>query len=136
MSKALALFVLLNAVFASSSLIRAPAAPAIATASDGPSANIVGPVPDAVKVFTTCINNNLGNCLIWSATTLPVGCTDLSANGQAKDVSSVSSVAGVDCTLFASKTCTGKSQFINGTINALTVVGFKDVANSFTCEAH
>ncbi|KAJ7916490.1 hypothetical protein B0H13DRAFT_1997405 [Mycena leptocephala] len=136
MSKALALFVLLNAVFASSSLIRAPAAPATAVASKGPSANIVGPVPDAVQVFTTCINNNLNNCLIWSATTLPVGCTNLAANGQANDVSSVSTVAGVDCTLFTSTTCTGSSQFINGTLNALTVVGFNDKANSFTCEAN
>ncbi|KAJ6584517.1 hypothetical protein B0H19DRAFT_1368099 [Mycena capillaripes] len=135
MFNALALFALLNAVFVSSSSIAIRQAPAVPHAATGPVAN-VGPVPNAITVFTTCIDNNLNNCLIWSATTLPVGCTNLAANGQASDVSSVKSEAGVDCTLFTSTTCTGSSQFINGTINALTVVGFNDKANSFTCDSN
>ncbi|KAJ7187379.1 hypothetical protein C8R46DRAFT_1342485 [Mycena filopes] len=131
-AKSLALFALLNAALVSSSSVLP--APAVATASNGPVAASIH--PDAIVAFTTCINENLKNCLIWSATTLPVGCTNLAANGQASDVSSVTSAAGVDCTLFTSTTCTGKSQFINGTLNALTVVGFNDIANSFTCASN
>ncbi|KAF7377733.1 hypothetical protein MSAN_00196300 [Mycena sanguinolenta] len=131
MFKSLALFALLNAVFVSSTTIqRAPAAAAVASAAN------VSPAPDAVQVLETCINANINNCLIWSATTLPVGCTNLAANGQASDVSSVSTSAGVECTLFTSTTCTGSSQIINGTINDLSVVAFNDVANSFTCQSN
>ncbi|KAJ7239971.1 hypothetical protein B0H12DRAFT_1135434, partial [Mycena haematopus] len=71
MFKSLALFALLNAVFVSSSSIRAPAAAAVASKAS------VGPTPLAITVFETCINTNLNDCLIWSATTLPVGCTNL-----------------------------------------------------------
>ncbi|KAJ6464673.1 hypothetical protein C8R47DRAFT_1156151 [Mycena vitilis] len=135
MFNALALFALVNAAFVSSSAVRAPAAAAVATASNGPAAN-VSPIANAIVVFTTCVDEKLSNCLIWSATTLPVGCTNLAANGQASDVSSVTSASGVDCTLFTSTTCSGSSQFINGTLNALTVVGFDNKANSFTCESN
>ncbi|KAJ7504950.1 hypothetical protein B0H11DRAFT_1905025 [Mycena galericulata] len=126
MFKTLALFALVNAAFASS-VARAPAAAAVAQAAG------VHPSPDAITVLETCVNNNLADCLVWSATTLPVGCTNLAANGQANDVSSVTSSTGILCTLFTSTTCTGSSQKVNGTINALSVVAFDNVANSFTC---
>ncbi|KAJ7752894.1 hypothetical protein B0H16DRAFT_1459616 [Mycena metata] len=133
-NKSLALFALLNAALvSSSSVLRAPAAPAVASHSNGPIANTLPPQPDAIVVFTTCVNVNLANCLIWSATTLPVGCTNLAANGQASSVSSVQTAAGVECTLFTSTTCTGQSQNINGTLNALSVVAYDNLANSFSC---
>ncbi|KAJ7254706.1 hypothetical protein B0H12DRAFT_1114921 [Mycena haematopus] len=130
MFKSLALFALLNAVLVSSSSIRAPAAAAVASKATA------GPTPLAITVFETCINTNLNDCLIWSATTLPVGCTNLAANGQASDVSSVVSSAGVECILFTYVTCTGSSQIINGTLDALSVVGFDNRANSFTCQSN
>ncbi|KAF8201039.1 hypothetical protein K438DRAFT_1821263 [Mycena galopus ATCC 62051] len=127
-----ALFALLNAVFVASSTIRAPAAAAVASKASAS----ISPSPDAITVFETCVDINIKtNCLIWSATTLPVGCTSLAANGQASDVSSVISQPGVECILFTSTTCTGSSQIVNGTINDLNVVGFNDLANSFTCES-
>ncbi|KAJ7457214.1 hypothetical protein B0H11DRAFT_2063385 [Mycena galericulata] len=129
MFKTLALFALVNAAFAST-IARAPAAAAVAHASAAALS------PDVIQVLETCVNNNINDCLIWSASTLPVGCTNLAANGQASDVSSVSSSTGVECTLFTSTTCTGASQNINGTVNALSVVAFDNVANSFTCESN
>ncbi|KAF7333395.1 hypothetical protein MVEN_02355200 [Mycena venus] len=128
MFKSLALFALLNAVLASASVARAPAAPATASVPGK------GPVADAgFTAMETCVNTNLKNCLIWTVPALPVGCTNLAANGQANSVSSVQTAAGVGCTLFTSKTCTGSSQFITGTLNDLSVVGFDNKANSFTC---
>ncbi|KAF8188934.1 hypothetical protein K438DRAFT_1936235 [Mycena galopus ATCC 62051] len=131
MFKSLTLFAFLNVVFVSSSTIRSPAAAAVASKAGAD----IGPSPDAVTVFETCINVNIDDCLIWSATTLPVGCTNLAANGQTSDVSSVISSAGVACTLFTSTTCTGTSQIINGTVNDLSVVGYNDIANSFSCDS-
>ncbi|KAJ7695364.1 hypothetical protein B0H17DRAFT_1131421 [Mycena rosella] len=125
----LALFALVNAAFASS-IARAPAAAAVAQAESA-----AGLSPEAITVLETCVNENLSNCLIWTATTLPVGCTSLAANGQASDVSSVSSSTGIECTFFTSTTCTGSSQIINGTIDTLTVVAFDNLANSFTCQS-
>lgn len=95
MFKFITLFALVNAALVSSSaLVRSPAAAAVAN---------VGPVSDsadAITVFTTCVDVNLDNCLVWSATTLPVGCTDLAANGQADNVNSAETASGVACTLF------------------------------------
>ncbi|KAJ7629055.1 hypothetical protein FB45DRAFT_919896 [Roridomyces roridus] len=120
----IALFAL--AASASASIIARAAAPAVAH-TPGSLSTL------AIQVLETCVDTNLNNCLIWSATTLPVGCTNIAAAGQASDVSSVSTVAGVVCTLFSSTTCTGTSQIINGTLNALAVVGYDNTANSFTC---
>ncbi|KAJ7658975.1 hypothetical protein B0H17DRAFT_1185575 [Mycena rosella] len=125
----LALFALATAA-AASSIARAPAAPAVAHASAASLSPLV------ITVLETCVNTNLGNCLVWSATTLPVGCTSLAASGQASSVSSVSSSAGIECTLFTSTTCTGASQLINGTVNALSVVAYDNLANSFTCQSN
>ncbi|KAF7333413.1 hypothetical protein MVEN_02357100 [Mycena venus] len=130
MFKSLALFALLNAVFASASVARAPAAPATASVPGK------GPVADAgITVLETCVNTNLNNCLIWTVASLPVGCTNLAANGQANSVSSVQTGGGAGCTLFSSTTCTGASQFVVGTLNDLGVVGFDNKANSFSCVA-
>ncbi|KAF5389982.1 hypothetical protein D9757_003746 [Collybiopsis confluens] len=121
------------ATLAASSAVNMPrdeAAPAIAHK---------GPTPDianVILVFTTCNNVNLGNCLTWTSTTLPVGCTNLAANGQANLVQSAATPAGIECTLFTSQTCTGTSQLVNGTINDLSVVGFSKIANSFNCQAN
>ncbi|KAE9386647.1 hypothetical protein BT96DRAFT_514552 [Gymnopus androsaceus JB14] len=131
MFKFITLFALMNAALVSSSaVIRSPAAAAVAN---------VGPVSDsanAITALTTCTQVNLKTCLVWSATTLPVGCTNLAANGQANDVKSVVTGSGVECTLFTSTTCTGSSQLINGTINDLSVVGFSNKANSFSCQSN
>ncbi|KAF7335050.1 hypothetical protein MVEN_02255400 [Mycena venus] len=128
MFKSLALFALLSAVLASASVARAPAAPATASVPGE------GPVADAgITVMKTCVDVKLKNCLDWTVASLPVGCTNLAANGQASSVSSVQTAAGVGCTLFTSKTCTGSKQFITGTINNLGTVGFNNKANSFTC---
>ncbi|KAE9407142.1 hypothetical protein BT96DRAFT_914752 [Gymnopus androsaceus JB14] len=130
MFKFITLFALVNAALVSSSaVIRSPAAAAVAS---------VGPVSDsanAITAFTTCVDVNLEDCLVWSATTLPVGCTNLAANGQANAVKSVVTGSGIECTLFTSTTCTGTSQLVDGTIDNLAVVGFSDVANSFTCQS-
>ncbi|KAJ3999914.1 hypothetical protein F5050DRAFT_1734799 [Lentinula boryana] len=130
MFKFVALFALLNAALVSSVALT-PRAPA-AVAHKGLSSDIA----DAILVFTTCNNVNLSNCLTWTATTLPVGCTSLVANGQGDLVKSVASPSGIECTLFTGEACTGSSQLVNGTINDLSVVGFSDVANSFTCQSN
>ncbi|KAK7052384.1 hypothetical protein R3P38DRAFT_2860027 [Favolaschia claudopus] len=133
MFNVVALFALVNAALVSSTAIRADAAPAVAHKATGPIANAISPIANAIVVFQTCVDENLKNCLIWSATTLPVGCSNTASSGQANSISSVQTAAGVGCTLFTSTTCSGQSQFINGTLNALTVVGFDNKANSFTC---
>jgi hypothetical protein len=95
MFKSLALFALLGA--ASAFTVRAPVGPAAAAVAHQAS---IGPIPDAITVLQTCVNVNLNNCLIWTVAALPVGCTNLAANGQASDVSSVTSGLGIACTLF------------------------------------
>ncbi|KAJ7853496.1 hypothetical protein B0H14DRAFT_3450178 [Mycena olivaceomarginata] len=115
MFKSLALFALLGA--ASAFTVRAPVGPAAAAVAHQAS---IGPIPDAITVLQTCVNVNLNNCLIWTAS----------------DVSSVTSGLGIACTLFTSTTCTGASQIINGTLNDLNVVGYNDKANSFTCASN
>jgi len=126
MSKFAALFALLNAALVSSSVLTRSAA---AVASKG----LVSDSADAITVLTTCTEQNLDNCLVWSGTTLPVGCTSTAASGQASDINSVETASGILCTLFASTTCTGASQIINGTLDNLAVVGYANTANSFTC---
>jgi hypothetical protein len=87
---------------AASSIARGPPAAAISHVSP---ASIS---PEVITVLETCVDNNIANCLIWSAATLPVGCTNLAASGQPSDVSSVKSSAGIECALF---TYVSKSHF-------------------------
>ncbi|KAJ3832776.1 hypothetical protein F5878DRAFT_634239 [Lentinula raphanica] len=94
MFKSVALFALLNAAWVSSVALT-PRAPA-AVAHNGP----VTDVADAILVFTTCNEVNLVNCLTWTSTTLPVGCTSLIANGQGDLVKSAATPSGIECTLF------------------------------------
>ncbi|KAE9398052.1 hypothetical protein BT96DRAFT_1020389 [Gymnopus androsaceus JB14] len=131
MVKFIALFALLNAALVSSTVLTRSAAVA-AVASKGP----VSDSANAITVLTTCNNVNLADCLVWSATTLPVGCTNTAAAGQANDINSVESSTGILCTLFSSTTCTGTSQIINGTVNNLVVVGFANKTNSFECQSN
>ncbi|KIK70077.1 hypothetical protein GYMLUDRAFT_34538 [Collybiopsis luxurians FD-317 M1] len=130
----LALFALiLNATLVSSFAVSTPRdAPAPAVAHKGP----VPDLANAILVFTTCNQVNLGNCLTWTATTLPVGCTSLIANGQGDLVESCATPAGIECTLFTGEACTGSQQLINGTVNDLSTVGFSKIANSFTCQSN
>ncbi|KAJ3905249.1 hypothetical protein F5879DRAFT_988473 [Lentinula edodes] len=130
MYKFVALFALLNATLVSSVALT-PRAPAAAVAHKG----LFSDVANAILVFTTCNEVNLQNCLTWTSTTLPVGCTSLIANGQGDLVESVATPSGIECTLFTGEACTGTSQLINGTIDDLSVVGFSKIANSFTCQS-
>jgi len=117
---------LLNAALVSSSVLTRSDA---AVASKGP----VSDSADAITVLTTCTEHNLVDCLVFTSTTLPVGCTNTAAAGQASDIVSVETAPGILCTLFASTTCTGASQIIDGTLDNLAVVGYSDITNSFTC---
>ncbi|KAJ4468725.1 hypothetical protein J3R30DRAFT_3553591 [Lentinula aciculospora] len=130
MFKFVALFALLNAVLVSS-IALTPRAPA-AVAHKG----IFSDVADAILVFTTCNQVNLVNCLTWTSTTLPVGCTSLIANGQGDLVESAATPSGIECTLFTGEACSGSAQLINGTVDDLSVVGFSKIANSFTCQSN
>ncbi|KIK69436.1 hypothetical protein GYMLUDRAFT_255924 [Collybiopsis luxurians FD-317 M1] len=89
----------------------------------------------ALLVLSVCDEVNLENCLDIVENSLPVACTSLAALGQSSRVESVVTPQGVACTLFTGTACTGSSQFVNGAIDNLSVVGFTGVANSFTCQA-
>ncbi|KAF9071847.1 hypothetical protein BDP27DRAFT_461427 [Rhodocollybia butyracea] len=126
MFKSIALFALLNAALVSSVALVPKSTAAAATAEVVNSAN-------AINVVETCTQTNLRSCLQFTSTTLPVGCTSLDSAGQTNDVESVSTASGIQCTFFTGTLCNGNSQLINGTINDLAVVGFSNVANSFSC---
>ncbi|KAJ3747827.1 hypothetical protein DFH05DRAFT_1481672 [Lentinula detonsa] len=130
MFKFVALFALLNAALVSSVALTPRAPPAVAHKG------LVSDIADAILVFTTCNEVNLQNCLTWTSTTLPVGCSSLIAAGQGDLVESVATPSGVECTLFTGEACTGSSQLVDGTLDDLSVVGFSKVANSFTCQSN
>ncbi|KAJ7166196.1 hypothetical protein C8R46DRAFT_1219946 [Mycena filopes] len=83
------------------------------------SAAAIGPAPASTSgifplypLIETCVNENLDTCVTCVATL----------------------DSRVVCTLFTSTTCTGRSLFVNGTINALSAVNFDNVATSLTCD--
>ncbi|KAJ3782414.1 hypothetical protein GGU10DRAFT_363890 [Lentinula aff. detonsa] len=129
MFKSIALFALLNAALVSS-IALTPRAPAIA--HNGLSSDAA----DAILVFTTCNRVNLQNCVTWTATTLPVGCTSLIPYGQGNAVQSATTPSGIACTLYNGQSCNGLSQLINGTVNDLSTVGFSRLANSYNCRSN
>ncbi|KAJ7024913.1 hypothetical protein C8F04DRAFT_1191960 [Mycena alexandri] len=128
MFKALALFGLLSAPFVSASVIPTPA--------EGRGIFPLNPL------FTACVNKNLNQCASWYSFGLASACASLddpvNSDGiaLANQISSVGTLdARTACTIFTSTTCSGKSLFVNGTINDLSAFGFDNIANSFSCRA-
>ncbi|KAJ7032182.1 hypothetical protein C8F04DRAFT_1108089 [Mycena alexandri] len=146
MSKTLAVFALLSATLAASSVIRAPVfSPSV---SKGPSSD--SGLPPPTILFSTCVNENLDDCVDWSGGILgratpraaPASCNDLTqifntGIDLANDISSVAvRETHTTCTLYTNNDCSGRSLFLNfdnGTINALSAFNFDNVANSFDC---
>ncbi|KAJ7174761.1 hypothetical protein C8R46DRAFT_1031363 [Mycena filopes] len=118
-------------------LVAVLGATTLASASAIPEPRQIFPI---IPLFRTCVDENLKDCSDWGELGLSIGCGSLddpvNAGGLnlANDVSSVATLdPRTGCTLFTSTTCTGRSLFVNGTINALSEVNFDNVANSFSC---
>ncbi|KAJ7182363.1 hypothetical protein C8R43DRAFT_1144250 [Mycena crocata] len=91
-----------------------------------------------ISIMQSCNDPNLtGLCFNWSSTVLPTGCGDFRNTSPSTDdqVSSVSTAAGIKCTLFADPGCKGRSQLIVGTLNDFGPVGFDNTATSFSCSS-
>ncbi|KIK69437.1 hypothetical protein GYMLUDRAFT_648101 [Collybiopsis luxurians FD-317 M1] len=86
-------------------------------------------------VFSTCNEVNFDSCFDWVAPSLPLACTNLASSGQTKLVKSCVTGNGIECTLFTNTDCTGGSQLIVGPLDDLNLVGFSDLAESFSCQA-
>ncbi|KAF9001372.1 hypothetical protein BDZ89DRAFT_1121482 [Hymenopellis radicata] len=96
----------------------------------------IEPAPDDITIFRTCNDPNLtGLCNTWFSPILPSGCGDLAGANQQDSVSSASTFAGIQCTLFQDSGCSGRTQLVVGTINNLATVGFDNTASSFNCQS-
>ncbi|KAJ7174769.1 hypothetical protein C8R46DRAFT_1347823 [Mycena filopes] len=135
-SYTVALFALLGAALSTASVTPTPAA--VRSSDTALSARSGIPL---TKLFATCVDENLVNCETWQNIGPASACGTLDDifNNEGLDLTNdVSSVATLNphtaCTLFTSTTCTGRSLFVNGTINALSAFNFDNIANSFSCE--
>ncbi|KAJ7174774.1 hypothetical protein C8R46DRAFT_1214954 [Mycena filopes] len=115
-------------------------AAAIRSAAIGPAPASTSGIFPLYPLIETCVNENLDTCVTWSGATLGASCSRLDEifNSGIDLKNKISSVATLDsrvvCTLFTSTTCTGRSLFVNGTINALSAFNFDNVATSLTCD--
>ncbi|KAJ7736159.1 hypothetical protein B0H16DRAFT_1466862 [Mycena metata] len=128
MSMALALLALLSAPFMSASVIPTPAA-----------ARGIFPL---TPLFTACVNVNINECASWYAFGYASACASLDDPVNSDGIALANQISSVGtlnprtaCTIYTSTTCTGKSLFVNGTINDLSAFGFDNTANSFSCKA-